>query len=90
MKGDGTIGDVLRMKEDQRRRKLRIVEWLGATNCDFCRCDVRTKEYFFDAKTNFGPWALMCPECFALHGYGRIGLGWGQKYDGKSLEKVGG
>ena len=32
----------------------------------------------YDGKTNHGPWANMCAECFRTHGVG-LGTGLGQK-----------
>ena len=65
-------------------------KWPGSTRCSFCGDDVRQHETFFDATTRFGHWALMCDNCFFINGQGRIGVGRGQKYDGKTLEKIGG
>lgn len=35
---------------------------------------------FIDGKTVYGPWARMTPESFALHGNGKLGQGFGQRY----------
>jgi len=46
-----------------------------------------------DGKTAMGPWALMTPKSFRLHGVGKLGLGLGQRYvkqdDGKWLKVEG-
>lgn len=48
-------------------------------------------DVIIDAKTAYGPWALMSPASFQLHGgtNGRLGLGYGQRYvrqsDGRFL-----
>jgi hypothetical protein len=46
-----------------------------------------------DGKTKFGPWALMTPLSWDLHGVGRLGLGLGQRYqrqlDGRWLKVEG-
>jgi hypothetical protein len=78
------------MNEQRLREGVSKRRWLGKTRCDFCGEDVRKHKEFFDAKTLLGPWALMCDKCFLMNGEGRIGLGWGQKYDGDTLEKIGG
>lgn len=66
-------------------------KWLGQTKCDFCGDDVKSHQIFFDAKTTCnGAWALMCGRCFVIHGLGRLGTGWGQMYDGKTLQRIGG
>ena len=60
----------------------------------FCEtCDGPIKDKFYDAKTNMGPWACMCPTCFTLGpGYSKLGTGLGQEYtfDGKHWIKTGG
>jgi len=57
------------------------------THCDICFTDITPGNvaYFVDGKMKEGQgaWALMCPNCFKLHGVG-LGLGLGQKYDGMS------
>ena len=62
-------------------------KWHGSEECDFCQCDVTTKPYFVDGTTRQGPWACMCPDCFTLHGRG-LGTGVGQKYNGRTMEKM--
>ena len=37
-------------------------------------------EVVYDAKTKMGPWATMTEKSFHDHGFGRLGLGFGQKY----------
>lgn len=58
--------------------------WLGSHICDFCHSEITGTLY--DAKTKHGPWATMCHDCFTKHGYGKLGIGLGQRYhesDGK-------
>jgi len=64
------------------------MKWLGTTpvKCDCCTREPR--KFFVDGKTRFGPWMIMCDECFSQFGVG-LGLGKGQKYDAKSLEFIG-
>ena len=58
--------------------------------CDFCG-RVNPKEYV-DGKTNVGPWANMCtqsplpnePTCYEANGIGKLGLGFGQRYQRQS------
>lgn len=71
-----------------------MATWMGPapSNCDTCETPITTK--FYDAKTEMGPWACMCPSCQNLGpGLGRLGTGFGQEYtkqpDGKFL-KTGG
>ncbi len=46
-----------------------------------------------DGKTRQGPWALMTPQSWRLHGVGKLGTGYGQRYqkqaDGKWLKVEG-
>lgn len=65
--------------------------WLGSwpANCDQCATDLTKEKYFCDARTRRGPWGLFCPECFEWLCDG-LGIGRGQKYDSKTLEKIGG
>lgn len=66
-------------------------KWLGQTKCNFCGDDVQQHKDFFDGRTIHGrSWALMCDSCFTIHGIGVLGTGYGQKYDGKTLQKIGG
>lgn len=63
------------------------VKWLGAipNKCD--TCDAPIGNIFYDAKTEFGPWACMCPSCFAFGpGIGKLGTGLGQKFEKKDVQ----
>lgn len=62
-------------------------KWKGKVpeRCD--GCDDILEGTFIDGKTVFGPWATMCENCHTTHGVG-LGLGKGQKYDLKTLEKI--
>jgi hypothetical protein len=64
-------------------------KWLGTwpAYCDLCNTDLTEQYVFFDAKTKQGPWALLCQECVLDYGIG-IGLGRGQMYNAKTLEKL--
>jgi hypothetical protein len=46
------------------------------------------EKYFVDAPDNQGHWGLFCPGCHDIYCDGRLGIGLGQKYDSKILEKV--
>jgi hypothetical protein len=63
-------------------------KWHGTipSKCDLCKGKF-TDGVFIDGKTVYGPWALMCSRCHWLFGQG-LGLGYGQKYDLKTLEKL--
>ena len=70
-----------------------VARWLSPVPgfCETCYGPIKDK--FYDAKTNIGPWACMCPTCFTLGpGYGKLGMGMGQEYtfDGKHWIKTGG
>lgn len=55
--------------------------------CDFCKTDLALSKRFVDGRTQIGPWALMCPPCHSKKGTG-LGVGCGQSYDSKTLEKI--
>lgn len=40
------------------------MKWTGELpkKCNLCDCDLTSG--FFDGKTIFGPWAIMCTECY--------------------------
>lgn len=73
--------------DETKPKKMWRGTWPGY--CDICHTDLTAATYFYDAATKYGPWALVCPECFINHCFG-LGTGRGQKYDSKTLEKVGG
>ena len=56
------------------------VYWLSPLDSvdDFGR---RYKDVMYDAKTKMLCWANMTEESFKEHGYGKLGLGKGQKYE---------
>lgn len=63
--------------------------WLGPVNAkdDF---GLSIGNTIIDGKTKHGPWALMTPTSWRVHGIGKLGTGLGQKYqkqtDGKWLK----
>ena len=70
-------------------RRLPTKRW-GAKTPEKCDgCGETLEGVFIDGKTIFGPWAIMCENCHTTHGVG-LGLGKGQKYDLKTLEKIAG
>lgn len=67
----------------------RVKKWMGATRCDFCSAALSLSPWFVNGRVSGrGMWALMCHKCWATHGCGNLGTGHGQKYDGKTLEKL--
>ena len=64
-------------------------KWCGTKpeKCDIC--GGKFKKVFYDAKTVHGPWGLLCGDCHANYGYG-LGMGRGQMYNLKTLNKIGG
>lgn len=70
---------------------MAIKKWMGKVDkCDICEESlnwIQNKQWFVDGKLKQGPWALMCPRCFEMHGVG-LGTGKGQKYDLKTKEKI--
>lgn len=65
-----------------------VKKWHGQTStCNVCEQELRQYDTFYDARLKRGPWALMCRACWQRHGLG-VGLGVGQEYDSKTLEKI--
>jgi len=62
-------------------------KWMGPLpdRCDFC--GEALKNRFVDGKTVYGPWGILCQNCHKAIGVG-LGLGKGQMYDLKTLEKI--
>ena len=71
--------------------KMKIVKkWLSGKpiNCDICGHEFDSGDkYFYDFKTTMGPWGLGCEKCFRKEN-GQLGIGLGQKYSLKTLEKI--
>lgn len=73
--------------------ETRKVYWLGTVKeDDFGRIITNC---FIDGKTTFkgNPWAIMTPDSWFEHGYGKLGTGYGQRYvrqaDGRFLKVEG-
>ncbi len=64
-------------------------KWYGQMQCDMCKKELSKSKFFVDGMTNMGPWAVMCDDCYPKWGVG-IGAGWGQQYEGKTFNKIGG
>jgi len=56
---------------------MKTVEWNGRRDCDLCHRPCTKTLY--DARTLFGPWAVMCEKCYTSVGLG-LGTGYGRKY----------
>jgi len=86
MKLKGPFG--LGPKKDKR------VYWSSPLEDKCQTCSLPFGDTMYDMKTVHGPWANMCHSC-AMHGHGigKVGLGFGQKYekqpDGKWLKTEG-
>lgn len=65
------------------------MKWLGSqTKCDICNEDLNAFEYFYDARTLTGQWALLCETCWQEFTFQKLGTGFGQKYNSTTKEKV--
>ena len=43
-------------------------EWIGDTECDFCKKECATTGYLYDGQTMYrGSWATMCATCYPIH-----------------------
>lgn len=59
-------------------------KWLGKTTCDTCGREVSSRgSSFYDCKTTFSSWALLCEGCYKI-----FGTKLGQKYNCITKEKV--
>jgi hypothetical protein len=67
-------------------------KWVGTFPklCDGCGRSLDKFEYFCDARASHGHWGLFCPSCHRSICGGKLGVGLGQKYDSKTLVKIGG
>lgn len=63
-------------------------KWEGTTPTTCQACGGHFGKFFYDAIIQ-GQWGMICHACFRDHGC-RLGVGSGQKYNTKTLEKVGG
>lgn len=54
------------------------IEWTSGKTCDYCG---KTADVMYDSASREGPWAFMCPDCWEKHGFGTLGIGFGQKYE---------
>ena len=60
------------------------------TVCDICERELAGLTCFYDAKSQSGPWAIMCHSCWQAQGR-PLGTGLGQKYSMKKpYLKIGG
>ena len=67
-----------------------VRKWAGTwpSTCDMCGVWLPDEKYFVDASDNQGHWGLFCLQCHKDYCGSRLGIGLGQKYDSKTLEKV--
>jgi len=55
--------------------------------CDLCHKKFSGKDNFVDGRLKTGPWGILCEKCHKAKGMG-LGVGFGQKYSFKTLEKI--
>ncbi len=85
-----SVGKVLEHKLSlQEKPKAKVKRWCGAVPNVCQLCDSTLEDVFYDARTQSGRWGILCQMCFNEVGTG-LGTGKGQKYDHKTLEKLGG
>jgi hypothetical protein len=60
----------------------------GASNVDCDMCNKHCGDFYIDGKIKNGSWANMCIDCWKLYGVGKLGTGFGQKFDNKTGEKL--
>lgn len=60
---------------------MRYVSAEKLTEDDFGLPFTKTEgEVVYDARTRMGPWACMTEQSFKMHGTGKLGTGFGQRY----------
>lgn len=73
----------------ERRMSMTEVYWLGKLT-KFDDFGLPYKDIMIDGRTIRGPWANMTEQSWRVHGVGRLGTGYGQKYkkqaDGRWLK----
>jgi hypothetical protein len=75
-----------------RRVSMEKRYWMGTVKSrdDF---GLTIDRIMIDGKTKHGPWAIMTPSSWRQHGVGKLGTGYGQKYekqdDGRFLKVEG-
>jgi hypothetical protein len=91
-KGMLSMHAVLKDKEERQAVKadpkpVQKKFWWGKppVHCQLCGSKLTTA--FIDGRTQFGPWAIMCPICHRTSGCG-FGTGCGQKYILPSMRKT--
>ena len=62
---------------------MKQVYWLSPLG-DIDDFGDRYEDEMIDGKTNMGPWANMTAQSWATHGIGRLGQGYGQRYNKQS------
>ena len=67
-----------------------VRKWLSERpeKCQICGAILAKCGKFVDARTNSGPWAIVCPTCHDVECNSRIGVGCGQEYDWTTLNKL--
>jgi hypothetical protein len=83
-----SVEEHLRRNLDAQARRDAKKErfWVGDVNevDDFGKM---ISNEFIDGRTKMGPWAIMTPNTWDMHGIGQLGIGYGQRYqktvDGK-------
>lgn len=65
-------------------KELMATKWIGPapTKCDICQAPIT--HVFFDARTHANRWGNFCHSCFKHYTTGRLGVGFGQKYENKA------
>jgi hypothetical protein len=64
-----------------------VKKWNGSKPEDCQLCDRPLKKSFVDGRVRGSNWHILCEVCHIKFGVG-LGVGRGQKYDLKTLEKV--
>jgi hypothetical protein len=77
-----TVGDVLLSKEERWAKAMKGLRryWVGNVG-EFDDFGDRIKDEFIDGRTWGSKWAIMTPMSWKVHGLGKLGTGYGQRYN---------
>jgi hypothetical protein len=85
-----TIGDVMKAVGKLPPDPPKPKTWGGRRPQECQACHGTLGSIFYDCFVRqMGAWAIVCHACFRSHNC-KIGTGMGQKYNTKTLEKLGG
>lgn len=93
MTDPGSMYELVREQVEEKVYWCGVIGPKAADGSQLDDFDHPIDDVFIDGKTRMGPWACMSPTSFKVFGIGKLGLGFGQKYqkqaDGRWLKVEG-